>query len=96
MPPCLCKLGAVGTPHPAAYWAQRAAPKRRAARSLTPVTTLAPTAPIIAGFTLDSRIGEFVLSHDDIKIPDPGQRIYSGPHSSVSPRRIRSRRNQNA
>jgi fructose-1,6-bisphosphatase I len=31
----------------------------------------------VHGFTLDPSIGEFVLSHPDIKIPDPGQKIYS-------------------
>ena len=25
------------------------------------------------GFTLDPRLGEFVLTHPDLKIPDPGQ-----------------------
>jgi fructose-1,6-bisphosphatase I len=29
------------------------------------------------GFTLDPSIGEFLLSHPDIRIPTPGQRIYS-------------------
>lgn len=31
----------------------------------------------VHGFTLDPSIGEFLLSHPDIQIPDPGQRIYS-------------------
>jgi len=31
----------------------------------------------VHGFTLDPSIGEFLLSHPDIRIPDPGQRIYS-------------------
>jgi fructose-1,6-bisphosphatase I len=31
----------------------------------------------VHGFTLDPSIGEFVLSHPDIRLPDPGQRIYS-------------------
>ncbi len=31
----------------------------------------------VHGFTLDPAIGEFVLSHPDIKIPQPSQRIYS-------------------
>ncbi|HEX6937798.1 MAG TPA: class 1 fructose-bisphosphatase [Longimicrobiales bacterium] len=31
----------------------------------------------VHGFTLDPAIGEFLLSHPDIKIPSPGQRIYS-------------------
>jgi fructose-1,6-bisphosphatase I len=31
----------------------------------------------VHGFTLDPSIGEFVLSHRNIKIPDPGSRIYS-------------------
>jgi fructose-1,6-bisphosphatase I len=31
----------------------------------------------VHGFTLDPSIGEFLLSHKDIRIPDPGQRIYS-------------------
>ena len=26
----------------------------------------------VYGFTLDSGTGEFILSHDDVKIPDPG------------------------
>ncbi len=31
----------------------------------------------VAGFTLDPSIGEFLLSHRDIRIPEPGKRIYS-------------------
>jgi fructose-1,6-bisphosphatase I len=31
----------------------------------------------VHGFTLDPSIGEFLLSHPDIKIPAPGKRIYS-------------------
>lgn len=31
----------------------------------------------VHGFTLDPSIGEFLLSHPDIRIPAPGQRIYS-------------------
>jgi fructose-1,6-bisphosphatase I len=31
----------------------------------------------VHGFTLDPSIGEFLLSHADIRIPSPGQRIYS-------------------
>ncbi|MFW5947548.1 MAG: class 1 fructose-bisphosphatase [Gemmatimonadota bacterium] len=31
----------------------------------------------VHGFTLDPSIGEFLLSHPDIRIPSPGQRIYS-------------------
>ncbi len=31
----------------------------------------------VHGFTLDPSIGEFLLSHPDIRIPEPGQRIYS-------------------
>lgn len=31
----------------------------------------------VHGFTLDPSIGEFLLSHPDIMIPDPPQRIYS-------------------
>jgi fructose-1,6-bisphosphatase I len=30
----------------------------------------------VYGFTLDQNVGEFVLSHNDIKIPDAGK-IYS-------------------
>eukprot|EP00899_Mesostigma_viride_P006048 jgi/Mesvir1/15444/Mv06627-RA.1 len=31
----------------------------------------------VYGFTLDPSLGEFVLTHNNIRIPDPGQRIYS-------------------
>ncbi|MFW6078478.1 MAG: class 1 fructose-bisphosphatase [Gemmatimonadota bacterium] len=31
----------------------------------------------VHGFTLDPAIGEFLLSHPDIRIPQPGKRIYS-------------------
>jgi fructose-1,6-bisphosphatase I len=31
----------------------------------------------VHGFTLDPSIGEFLLSHRDIRIPEPGKRIYS-------------------
>lgn len=31
----------------------------------------------VHGFTLDPSIGEFLLSHADIRIPEPGKRIYS-------------------
>lgn len=31
----------------------------------------------VHGFTLDPSIGEFVLSHPDIRVPEPGKRIYS-------------------
>ncbi len=31
----------------------------------------------VHGFTLDPSIGEFLLSHPDIRIPDPGARLYS-------------------
>lgn len=31
----------------------------------------------VHGFTLDPSIGEFLLSHPDIRIPEPGKRIYS-------------------
>jgi fructose-1,6-bisphosphatase I len=31
----------------------------------------------VHGFTLDPSIGEFLLSHPDIRIPHPGKRIYS-------------------
>jgi fructose-1,6-bisphosphatase I len=31
----------------------------------------------VHGFTLEPSIGEFLLSHPDMKIPDPGQKIYS-------------------
>ncbi len=31
----------------------------------------------VHGFTLDPSLGEFLLSHPDMRIPQPGQRIYS-------------------
>jgi len=31
----------------------------------------------VHGFTLDPSIGEFLLSHPDIRIPNPGDRVYS-------------------
>ncbi|KAL8111081.1 fructose-1,6-bisphosphatase, chloroplastic-like [Apium graveolens] len=31
----------------------------------------------VHGFTLDPAYGEFVLTHEDIKIPNPGRKIYS-------------------
>jgi fructose-1,6-bisphosphatase I len=31
----------------------------------------------VHGFTLEPSIGEFLLSHHDIRIPSPGQRVYS-------------------
>ncbi len=31
----------------------------------------------VHGFTLEPSLGEFLLSHPNIRIPDPGQRIYS-------------------
>lgn len=31
----------------------------------------------VHGFTLDPSIGEFLLSHENIRIPDPGSKIYS-------------------
>ncbi len=31
----------------------------------------------VHGFTLDPSLGEFVLSHPDIRMPEPGRRIYS-------------------
>jgi fructose-1,6-bisphosphatase I len=42
----------------------------------------------VHGFTLDPSIGEFLLSHPDIRIPRPGKRIYSvneGNYSKWSP-----------
>jgi fructose-1,6-bisphosphatase I len=42
----------------------------------------------VHGFTLDPSIGEFLLSHPNIRIPSPGQRIYSvneGNYSRWSP-----------
>ena len=38
----------------------------------------------VYGFTLDRLVGEFVLSHDNLKIPDPGQRIVSGNAGNVA------------
>lgn len=35
------------------------------------------------GFTLDRDIGEFVVSHPNMKIPDPGARIVSGNAGNV-------------
>ncbi len=43
----------------------------------------------VHGFTLDPSIGEFLLSHPDIRIPRPGERYYScneGYYSRWSPR----------
>jgi hypothetical protein len=37
----------------------------------------------VYGFTLDTVIGEFVMSHERIQIPDPGQRIYSGNQGNI-------------
>jgi fructose-1,6-bisphosphatase I len=37
----------------------------------------------VYGFTLDRTMGEFVLSHPGIRIPDPGQRIISGNLGNV-------------
>jgi len=42
----------------------------------------------VHGFTLDPSIGEFLLSHPDIRIPSPGKRIYSvneGNYANWSP-----------
>ncbi|MEX1182269.1 MAG: class 1 fructose-bisphosphatase [Gemmatimonadota bacterium] len=42
----------------------------------------------VYGFTLDPSIGEFLLSHTNIRIPSPGKRIYSvneGNYSNWSP-----------
>ncbi|MFQ5746007.1 MAG: class 1 fructose-bisphosphatase [Gemmatimonadota bacterium] len=42
----------------------------------------------VHGFTLDPSIGEFILSHGEIRIPEPGKRIYSvneGNFSKWSP-----------
>jgi fructose-1,6-bisphosphatase I len=42
----------------------------------------------VHGFTLDPSIGEFLLSHPQIRIPSPGRRIYSvneGNYASWSP-----------
>jgi fructose-1,6-bisphosphatase I len=38
----------------------------------------------VHGFTLDPSIGEFLLSHPDIRIPNPGQRIYSTNEGNYS------------
>jgi len=38
----------------------------------------------VYGFTLDTQSGEFWLSHDNIKIPDPGSRQYSGNLGNVA------------
>jgi fructose-1,6-bisphosphatase I len=46
----------------------------------------------VHGFTLDPSIGEFLLSHPDIRIPSPGQRIYScneGNYARWSPEQQR-------
>ncbi len=46
----------------------------------------------VHGFTLDPSIGEFLLSHPDIRIPTPGQRIYScneGNYARWSPQQQR-------
>jgi fructose-1,6-bisphosphatase I len=46
----------------------------------------------VHGFTLEPSIGEFLLSHPYIRIPDPGQRIYSvneGNWSKWSPEQRR-------
>ena len=38
----------------------------------------------VYGFTLDTSTGEYVLSHEDVKIPETTeQRIYSGNHGNV-------------
>ena len=47
----------------------------------------------VHGFTLDPSIGEFVLSHHDMKIPSPGKRIFSVnegnyPHWSDGQRKL--------
>jgi len=47
----------------------------------------------VHGFTLDPSIGEFLLSHPDMKIPTPGKEIYSVnegnyPHWSSSQKRL--------
>jgi fructose-1,6-bisphosphatase I len=42
----------------------------------------------VHGFTLDPSIGEFILSHPSMRIPSPGQRIYSvneGNYANWSP-----------
>jgi len=38
----------------------------------------------VFGFTLDTTCGEFVLTHRNIRIPDPGQRIYSGNEGNTA------------
>ena len=38
----------------------------------------------VYGFTLDGVAGEFVLTHENMKIPDPGQRIYSGNEGNTA------------
>lgn len=38
----------------------------------------------VYGFTLDVTCGEFVLTHRDLKIPDPGQHIYSCNEGNTS------------
>lgn len=46
----------------------------------------------VHGFTLDPSIGEFVLSHPHMRIPEPGQRIYStneGNYRNWSPEQQR-------
>jgi fructose-1,6-bisphosphatase I len=46
----------------------------------------------VHGFTLDPSIGEFILSHPAMKIPSPGQRIYSaneGNYVNWSPQQRR-------
>ena len=46
----------------------------------------------VHGFTLEPSIGEFLLSHPHIRIPDPGQRIYScneGNYGKWSPEQQR-------
>lgn len=43
----------------------------------------------VHGFTLEPSIGEFLLSHPNIRIPDPGKRVYSvneGNYARWSPR----------
>jgi fructose-1,6-bisphosphatase I len=47
----------------------------------------------VHGFTLDPSIGEFLLSHPDMKIPDPGKEIYSvnegnSPHWSAGQKKL--------
>lgn len=46
----------------------------------------------VHGFTLDPSIGEFILSHPSMRIPSPGQRIYSvneGNYANWSPNQQR-------